>query len=118
MDGINRLIAVTQLKASNANEEAMTGANKLGNVIEQQRHVRPAATYADALVTSASESNHYITSLLQQVFGRLLTNFDSQAKLGSFEIQDLMSQYNQADTLANSVRKKQDDTTSSIIGKI
>jgi len=39
-------------------------------------------------------------------------------RMGNFEIQDLMSAYNQAETLASSVLKKRDDTSSSIIGKI
>jgi hypothetical protein len=45
-------------------------------------------------------------------------DLEAQDKLGNFEIQDLMSQYNQAETLASSVRKKADQTTTSIIGKI
>ncbi len=38
--------------------------------------------------------------------------------LGNFEIQDLLNQYNQSETLASSVLKKQDDTNSAVIGKI
>lgn len=38
--------------------------------------------------------------------------------LGNFEIQDLMSQYNQAETLAANVAKKKDDSTNAVIGKI
>ncbi len=38
--------------------------------------------------------------------------------LGNFEIQDLLSQYYQSETLASSVLKKQDDTNSAVIGKI
>jgi hypothetical protein len=39
-------------------------------------------------------------------------------KLGNFEIQDLMSRFNQAETLASSVQKKQDDTSNAVIGKV
>ena len=39
-------------------------------------------------------------------------------QLGNFEIQSLMSAFNQAETLASSVQKKRDDTASSTIGKI
>jgi hypothetical protein len=35
-----------------------------------------------------------------------------QARLGNFEIQRLMSQYNQAETLSSNVQKKLDDTRS------
>lgn len=39
-------------------------------------------------------------------------------KLGNFEIQDLMSQYNQAEQLATNVMKKKDDQENSVIGKV
>lgn len=47
-----------------------------------------------------------------------MKDLESQDKLGNFEIQDLMSRYNQAETLASSVQKKKDDTANSIIQKI
>jgi bacteriocin-like protein len=43
---------------------------------------------------------------------------ESRDRLGNFEIQDLMSRYNQAETLASSVQKKAADTASAVIGKI
>jgi hypothetical protein len=43
---------------------------------------------------------------------------EAQDRLGNFEIQNLMSRYNQAETLASSVQKKADDTASAVIGKI
>ncbi|MFK7943830.1 MAG: hypothetical protein AB8B85_13075 [Paracoccaceae bacterium] len=42
----------------------------------------------------------------------------SEDKLGNFEIQDLMSRFNQAETLASSVQKKTDDTSNVVIGKV
>ena len=39
-------------------------------------------------------------------------------KLGNFEIQRLMSSYNQAETLASSVQKKANDTANAVVGKI
>jgi hypothetical protein len=41
-----------------------------------------------------------------------------QDKLGNFEIQRLMSDFNQAETLASSVLKKRDDAANAVIGKI
>ena len=41
-----------------------------------------------------------------------------QVSGGKFEIQHLMSAYNQAETLASSTMKKADATASSVIGKI
>jgi predicted nucleic acid-binding Zn-ribbon protein len=51
-------------------------------------------------------------------FSGRLKELESQDKMGNFEIQDLMSQFNQAETLASSVMKKRDDTANSVIGKI
>jgi hypothetical protein len=38
--------------------------------------------------------------------------------LGNFEIQDLMSRYNQAESLSSTILRKYRDTTNTIIGKI
>lgn len=46
------------------------------------------------------------------------SNLEEKDRLGNFEIQRLMSQYNQAETLASSVLKKSNDTASAVIGKI
>lgn len=43
---------------------------------------------------------------------------EAQDRMGNFEIQRLMSSYNQAETLASSVQKKLNDTDSAVIGKI
>jgi hypothetical protein len=43
---------------------------------------------------------------------------ESSDRLGNFEIQNMMSQYNQAQSLASSVLKKRDNTNNSIINKI
>ena len=43
---------------------------------------------------------------------------ESQDKLVNFEIQMLMSEYNQAEQLASNVQKKQDDTNNDLIHKI
>jgi hypothetical protein len=53
-----------------------------------------------------------------QAFEQRLKLLEAQDKLDNFEIQDLMSEYNEAETLASSVRKKLDDTAAAIIGKI
>jgi hypothetical protein len=42
----------------------------------------------------------------------------NQDKLGNFEIQALMSDFNQAQTLASSILKKRDDTGNAVIQKI
>ncbi len=47
-----------------------------------------------------------------------LKDLEAQDKLGNFEIQDLMSTYNQSETLASSILKKKDCVANSIISKI
>ena len=42
----------------------------------------------------------------------------NQDKLGNFQIQRLMSDFNQAQTLASSILKKKDDTENAVIQKI
>ena len=43
---------------------------------------------------------------------------ESHDRLGNFEIQRLMSSYNEASTLASSVQKKANDTANAVVGKI
>jgi hypothetical protein len=65
-------------------------------------------------LTSESEVTGHTTPRFQVVQFKSL---ESQDRMGNFEIQRLMSSYNQAETLASSVRKKHDDTASGIVGK-
>ena len=55
---------------------------------------------------------------LRDKLNAALKDLEAQDKLGNFEIQRLMSQYNQSEQLASSVLKKKDDTSSSVIGKV
>lgn len=45
-------------------------------------------------------------------------SLESHDRMGNFEIQNLMSAYNQSETLASSVQRKMDDTNRGVIGKI
>ena len=45
-------------------------------------------------------------------------DLQSQDKLGNTQIQTLMSNYNEAQTLASSVMKKKDDTAKAVMNKI
>jgi hypothetical protein len=45
-------------------------------------------------------------------------NLETQDRMGNFEIQRLMSAFNQAETLASNVQKKADDTVSGQSQKI
>ena len=50
--------------------------------------------------------------------GSASKSLEAQDKLGNFEIQDLMSAYNQAEQLASSVQQKLNATNNGVIGKI
>jgi len=52
------------------------------------------------------------------LFDLLPAHTSNGDKLGNFEIQRLMSQYNQSEQLASSVQKKQDDTANAVISKV
>ena len=47
-----------------------------------------------------------------------MKDLESQDKLGNFEIQDLMSQYNQSETMAGNVLKKVSDSKNAVVKKI
>jgi hypothetical protein len=58
---------------------------------------------------------------LAEVSGGIsIQGFSLQAddRMGNFEIQRLMSRYNQSEQLASSVQKKADDTANGVISKI
>lgn len=174
-DGISRLIAVTQVKVQNANDDAMNGADKQRALVDEQRRVRTAQRQIDSalrdnIVTPEEHHNLYILAnefslanasandtssptwlfytsddtsqikvggeaaegedladiqanekamnALKAQFEGIGKDLEAEDKLGNFEIQDLMSQYNQAETLASSVMKKRDDTSNALVQKI
>jgi hypothetical protein len=54
----------------------------------------------------------------RKAFEDAMKDLEAQDKLGNFEIQDLMSRYNQAESLASSVAKRFNDTINCVIRKI
>jgi len=45
MDGISYLIAVTQMKANNANDDAMAGADKQRSLVREKHSLRDAVLH-------------------------------------------------------------------------
>lgn len=43
---------------------------------------------------------------------------EANGKMGNFEIQDLMSAFNQAETLSSQVQKKREETKKAVVGKL
>lgn len=173
-DGINRLINVTQQKASNANDAALEGANKQKDLIADKKNLRglqntfetfvkdSSLSKSDTSMKYASEASIskpavYLTKFANSAFetqgkysaaslskniaevssnptryarglnayiAAFKNSFEKSAdasgkdKMGNSEIQALMSDLNEAQTLASSTKKKLDDQNSSAIGKI
>ena len=64
------------------------------------------------------KKNQDLVDGIKAKFQDAVSALESEDKLGNFEIQDLMSTFNQAETLASSVLKKRDDTGNAVIGKV
>lgn len=74
----------------------------------------PAAKLVDGAIAQPTIKP---AELLNKPLTEAFKSLDSQDKMGNFEIQDLMNNYNQSEKAARSVQKKKDDTDSSIINK-
>lgn len=74
----------------------------------------------DDIRTQIRESRADVARLRDygDAFDRLLKELEGQDKLGNFEIQDLMSRFNEAESLASSLAKKRDCLADSIIHKV
>ena len=99
LNGITRLVAVTQMKAESANTQVTVQAAK-------QTGTRQALH--EALFTV---SNQGMIGNIKSRFETAAKDLESQDKLGNFQIQGLMSDFNQAETLASSLTRKKDDST-------
>lgn len=64
------------------------------------------------------KTNQDLADAIKNRFQDAIKDLEAEDKLGNFEIQDLMSTYNQAETLASSVLKKRDDTANAVVGKV
>lgn len=64
------------------------------------------------------KTNQDLADAIKSRFQDAIKDLEAEDKLGNFEIQDLMSTYNQAETLASSVLKKRDDTANAVVGKV
>jgi hypothetical protein len=74
--------------------------------------------YAKLGTEGQEKKNQDLVDMVRKRFEDKGKDLEGADKLGNFEIQDLMSQYNQAEQLASNVLKKKDDTGNAIIGKV
>ena len=77
-----------------------------------------ARRMAIAHVADAAEELSDALDALRKRLDQSSSGLDEQDKLDNFAIQDLMSDFNAAETLASTVQKKLDCTANAIIGKI
>jgi hypothetical protein len=161
LDGISYLVAVTQMKANNANDQALHGAEDQRKLVKQQELLRNAQQQFEALVhdkdfTEGDEAktraiygalndpehgigantvtfgnrdsvgdgkmsdldnndhktNNTTVEGIRSELDKAMKSLEAKDRMGNFEIQRLMSAFNQAETLSSNVQKKMDDTIS------
>jgi hypothetical protein len=59
MDGISRLIAVTQMKSATANDDALTGAEKQSDLIKKQKQLRDSQKQLELLRSPGSTGHAF-----------------------------------------------------------
>ena len=72
----------------------------------------------DNVFAAAQSSLDGSVNAVKHAIGNADKDLQSQDKLGNTQIQTLMSNYNEAQTLASSVLKKKDGTSNAVIQKI
>lgn len=169
INGIQQLVAVSQLKSRSANDEALNGADKQKDLIKNQKAFRKAKRVLESVISGGTldkakwkklksahaelykhglvdnydnrgpafywtnsahteiglgdknkwfKNNQSTVDRLTGIYDDGLEDLAAQDDLGNFEIQDLMSSFNQAETLASSLRKKLDDASSAVVAKV
>jgi hypothetical protein len=72
----------------------------------------------DIGVTGDAQDNSRMIENARGRFQDAIKDLEADDKMGNFEIQDLLSRSNQAETLRSSIRKKLDDTAGAQIGNV
>lgn len=104
----DKQMPVLKAEIANPDREALLKARK-----ELDEHYRARRISAE-VYSAANLRNAIALRLLEDS----LKELEAEDKLGNFEIQDLMSTFNQSQQTASSVQKKQDDTANSVISKV
>jgi predicted trehalose synthase len=89
---------------------------------------RARAAVVSALVTCKKDNacfekttgamNREKVAAIRKELEAKVKDLEAEDRMGNFEIQRLMSAYNQAETLRSSVQKKEADTSAAVLGKI
>lgn len=116
MEGPEWLAAKRQLARRGVDKGGMKIRNNSLPIASPLPSRPPAATVTTDQPAKAAA--HRFDSGVDRLKNKQDSMPESEGRLDNFGIQELMSRYNQAETLASSVAKKQDDASNSIIGKI
>lgn len=109
------------LKEVDALDKALVELDAGFAAIDRANASKTASAAASTRFANENSEVGALRKSLQSLKAKLegaLKDLESEDKLGNFEIQDLMSRFNQSETLASSVQKKTDDTASGIISKV
>lgn len=120
--------AISALRGSKATQKSQMASLRLGlTEIEQLDYslmqLREGFEAVENRLGSAGGSdltkrNQKAVDRLRAAFKDAIKDLESDDKMGNFEIQDLMSRFNQAQTLGSKVQKKKDDTEAYVISNI
>ena len=104
-------------------DKAVTGteAQEIRNMLQQaELQYSDVSFRGDGKLGTEGDqkANQDMADAIKNRFQDAIKDLEAEDKLGNFEIQDLMSTNNQAETLASSVLKKRDDTSNAVIGKV
>lgn len=107
-------LAESQAELKNAVSLLGKTRGDLGKALKKNQALNTSARGHLAAALKVAQDVEAIRKSLEAA----MKDLEAQDKLGNFEIQDLMSRYNQAETLASSVQKKLAETEKAVIGKI
>lgn len=94
-----------------------TGAREQLHTVGQKTD-RIAERFAQAEQNAATRSGQEMAQDLRLELLDILRRLDAQDRMGNFEMQDLMSRFNQAEATASAVQKRAADVEASLLEKI
>lgn len=112
MTRLGRQLQALKKGSKGKRSEARKTAEKINKIAADLQRGFAGIDVAEAKAGKATAAK------LSNKIDDILRDLEAEDKMGNFEIQDLMSRFNQAETLASQVQKKKDDTENAVINKI
>jgi hypothetical protein len=115
-------LAESQAELKNTVNLLATTRGEMGKAMKKNQTLNASARGHLATALKAAQkggaADVATVETIRKSLDAAMKDLEAQDKLGNFEIQDLMSRYNQAERLASSTQKKLADTLNAIAGKI